>query len=145
MSQPNYELLRQAYAILDGIPQQAIDLDHVIKERGSSLKCGTIACGIGWLSMHPKFNSMGLKFEKRKGFIGNGSVDILTYQGQSVDYAEAASKIFGIAEPIAEKMFNGASNRPQHQHKQILLSRIRSYLRKRGQLDSQLALKGNAK
>lgn len=142
MNKPNYELLRQAYAILDGIPQEAIDLDHVIKQRGQSLKCGTIACGIGWLSLHPKFNSMGLKFEKRNCFIGTGTVDVLTYQGKSVDYSEAASKIFGIAEPITDKMFTGASNRPRHQHKQILLSRIRTYLRERGQLDSQLAQKG---
>ncbi|MFW6855296.1 hypothetical protein ACODYM_28815 [Burkholderia gladioli] len=60
MSRPNFELLRDAFAIIDGIPDQAFRLDAWVKRRGDALDCGTIACAGGWLAQHPKFTRMGL-------------------------------------------------------------------------------------
>lgn len=133
MTQPNYALLRHAYAILDGIPQDAINLNTVIanKTQKDHLECGALACGIGWLSLHPKFNAIGLRAKKIRGSWE------LSYQGRLVNYESAASLVFGITEQQAHKLF-GAEFTDLKQHKGILLSRIRSYLRERGQLDSQL-------
>ncbi|PLC44505.1 hypothetical protein C0Q88_07445 [Ralstonia pickettii] len=60
---PNFELLKDAYAIIDGIPGRVIDLDMWTAETGDSQFCGTIACAAGWLARHPKFNAQGLKLE----------------------------------------------------------------------------------
>jgi hypothetical protein len=58
-TRPNFELLRDAFAIIDGIPKKAFDLDSwVSKDAGKS--CGTIACAGGWLAMHPTMNKAGL-------------------------------------------------------------------------------------
>jgi hypothetical protein len=57
---PNFELLRDAFAIIDGIPKRAFDLD-MWRTKGAGPSCGTIACAGGWLAMHPAMNERGLK------------------------------------------------------------------------------------
>jgi hypothetical protein len=57
---PNFERLRDAFAIIDGIPKKAFDLDMWVSQRGKNKSCGTIACAAGWLAMHPKMNGFGL-------------------------------------------------------------------------------------
>jgi hypothetical protein len=52
------ELLKEAYAIIDGIPEQAFDLEKIITDGGTSVGCGTVACAAGWLSIHPKFGKL---------------------------------------------------------------------------------------
>lgn len=60
MQRPNFELLRDAFAILDGIPDSAIDL-WTWRQKGHEAACGTIACAAGWLAMHPSMNERGLR------------------------------------------------------------------------------------
>lgn len=55
----NKEVVAEAHEIIDGIPEKAIRLSLWLTKRGQSLDCGTIACGAGWLSMHPKFMARG--------------------------------------------------------------------------------------
>jgi len=60
MSRPNFERLRLAFSVIDGIPEEAFDLDRWTTDMGSSLSCGTIACAGGWLARHPSFMELGL-------------------------------------------------------------------------------------
>jgi hypothetical protein len=59
-TRPNFELLRDAFAIIDGIPNKAFKLDSW-RENGDGPACGTIACAGGWLAMHPTMNQAGLR------------------------------------------------------------------------------------
>jgi len=66
------ELLSVAYSILDGIPRERIDLGTFQYDRNrscwtdgpirdaSEIGCGTLACGGGWISLHPYFQELGL-------------------------------------------------------------------------------------
>lgn len=56
---PNFDRLRDAFAILDGIPKKAWRLE-AWRSRGSAPVCGTIACAAGWLAMNPTMNEQGL-------------------------------------------------------------------------------------
>jgi hypothetical protein len=56
----SYPLLRDAYAIIDGIPESQFNLDHWRKKGRSPRECGTIACAAGWLAMNPEMRKKGL-------------------------------------------------------------------------------------
>jgi len=66
MSRPNFERLRQAFAIIDGIPARVFNLDAWVS-RDNGPQCGTIACAGGWLAMHPDMHALGLT----RGFDGS--------------------------------------------------------------------------
>lgn len=55
------ERLAMAYQVIDGIPDEAINLESYRSKKGKTLGCGTICCGAGWLALHPVFREMGLK------------------------------------------------------------------------------------
>ena len=132
-SVPNYELLKDAYAIIDGIPKHIINLD-IIGSHGMSLSCGTICCAAGWLGHHPRFQEMGLQT------VGNG----LRWKGKWANYDEAMGEVFNIPGEVAENLFGGAgyssldSYRPASvpigAHKEMFLNRIRTFLQREGQL-----------
>lgn len=60
------ERLRTLYAILDGIPDQRIDLSdwrgwpRAELEDSADPVCGTVACAFGWACVYPPFMDMGL-------------------------------------------------------------------------------------
>ncbi|KVQ35726.1 hypothetical protein WK03_35245 [Burkholderia cepacia] len=59
MQRPNFELLRDAFAIIDGIPDSSLNL-ATWRQKGRKHECGTLACAAGWLAMHPDMNELGL-------------------------------------------------------------------------------------
>jgi len=134
MPKPKYELLREAYAIIGGIPKDAFNLRSVINLHGKSLDCGTIACAAGWLAMHPKFNALGL-------CLAAGDRHSLQLQGEPIWFDTAMSKVFGISERLAAELFGIALRGETGSHKEIWLRRVRTYLGKRGQLTAQLKAK----
>ena len=121
---PNYELLREAYAILGGIPTRAINLDLVVTKESGNLSCGTIACGIGWLAHHPKFQYLGLEYKKHNG---------LHYKGRFIGYSDAGSRVFGISYHEANALFRPAPSGKNVHHKNMLLNRIKKFLIAKGQ------------
>lgn len=134
---PDYELLKDAYAIFGGIPDTAFHLDRIVRKHGSSKGCGTIACGIGWLAMHPAFNEKGLTL--RHG-------DELCYQyssGRSTNsFALAAADIFGITESEGSRLFKGVfDDDHRYIHKNILLNRIMRLLDDHRQVRNPVYLK----
>ncbi|MDQ7981911.1 hypothetical protein QYH69_32325 [Paraburkholderia sp. SARCC-3016] len=57
----SFPLLRDAYAIIAGIPESRFDLCLWRSGGNTANECGTIACAGGWLAMHPKFHALGLQ------------------------------------------------------------------------------------
>jgi hypothetical protein len=136
---PNFKLLKDAYAIIGGIPAKAIDLNDIQLETGESLSCGTICCAAGWLGHHPQFQALG--------FVTTES-GYTFYKRRSVPWHEAMAKVFNISESAAIDIFNARRHSDLHQvedglgtDKQVWLRRMRNFLRKHGQLKSQLAAK----
>lgn len=60
------ELVAKAHEIIDGIPDKVIDLKRFVSQCGESPDCGTIACGAGWLALHPYFKELGLTIPQSK-------------------------------------------------------------------------------
>ena len=52
--------ISRAYEILGGIPAGRIDLDDFLHTRVAEARCSTIACGGGWLALHPEMQELGL-------------------------------------------------------------------------------------
>lgn len=78
----NAELLKDAIAIIDGIPSDRVSLarwqqkfvngrlvEHYVRN-ASAITCNTIACAGGWLSLHPKFRERGLFVSTDRGEYG---------------------------------------------------------------------------
>lgn len=123
---PNYELLKDAYAIIGGIPNNVVYLNVIERQRGASLDCGTICCGMGWLSHHPQFQQLGLAPAPR-------TYGSLRWKGRTVRYDEAAARLFGISVYDARGLFT-ASLANKERHKNILLNRIMRFLDDAGQI-----------
>lgn len=108
MTTPNFRRLTLAYNVLKDIPRNkvrlntVVDYDHTAKNGASTNpECGTLACGIGWLSLNKSFRRMGLRFDP--------IVDELTLvkdgEAQEIDYGSAAEEIFNIDVETAEYLF----------------------------------------
>lgn len=134
---PNFELLKDAYAIIGGIPNEVIDLCDVQLHAGDSLGCGTVCCAAGWLGHHPQFQALGLETTRA----GSTKLD-----GKFRSYDDAMAEVFNMDPEDAEKMFaprNFLYERNERANggtdKALWLTRVREYLRRHGQLKSQLA------
>ena len=119
------EELKEAYAILDGIPQERFNLGLLCTQVDrKKISCTTIACGVGWLLHHPRYTARGFGY----------SIDgLLKAPGQSTVFGDGmyfavGARMFGISENDAEDIFNGRTHQPPHEHKDLLLSRIRRYI-----------------
>jgi hypothetical protein len=57
-----YPLLREAYAIIDGVPDRVLDLAHwsATGQPVDPHRCGTLGCAAGLLAVHPAMNEAGL-------------------------------------------------------------------------------------
>jgi hypothetical protein len=128
MSKPNFELLKDAYEIIDGIPEENIHLDNW-RSRDEGKSCGTIACTIGWLTLHPKFQALGLHYDTSRA--GPDMIAVGNERGFQV-----IEKLFGLNFNDAWKLFGPAHTFKSH--KPIALGRIREFLREHGQLKEQI-------
>lgn len=134
MMEPNYELLKDAYAIIGGIPDEAFRLSLVVTRRGESLECGTIACAAGWLGMHPQFQALGLGVDKSGG-------GILTINGKSARFATTYTRqmalIFNMPDADMDALFSSRRERGDATDKVVWLRRVRTYLASKGQLSQK--------
>ena len=105
MSTPNLELLREAAAIIDGIPAKRFNLNSAHNGHDEPHDCGTVACAIGWLGMHPKFQAIGLR-TSRVTWPGN-----VMWQGVDTDCFIAAMELFGLSYVEARNTFGPHSAR----------------------------------
>lgn len=125
----NIELLREAYAIIDGIPDNRFNLRDFAKNVDakpiSPSRCGTVACAAGWLAMHPTFKAMGL------GLSADGE---LKYPGFScAAWSYILGKIFDCGYDEALHLFRPrtyAELDSPKTDKQVWQARVRKYLKK---------------
>jgi hypothetical protein len=75
------ELFKDAIAIISGIPDKHVRLDSWqdrtgrkgplkplrIIENSDEIKCNTLACAAGWLSLHPAMQALGLHPDRESG------------------------------------------------------------------------------
>ena len=125
---PKYNLLREAYAIIGGIPDNVIDLRSIQKVKGESLSCGTICCAFGWLGHHPKFQALGLRTVEH-------TWKKITLHGFPTEYRLAAAELFDITEHEAVDLFGMVFESRYDKDasrglsdKQLWMYRVRRYL-----------------
>jgi hypothetical protein len=125
---PDYGLLKEAYAIVDGIPAEAITLDWNKTKEGPSLVEGTVFHPARWLAIHPDFQKLGLSMAE------NGKH--LLFNGQSAaggTYSDPLAQVFGLPVSDIVSMFAERGTRmgesiPTLTDKDVWQNRVRSYL-----------------
>ncbi|WP_136418996.1 hypothetical protein [Herbaspirillum sp. ST 5-3] len=130
---PDFELLKDAYAIIDGIPETAIALGQLQTARGASLEHGTICSPAGWLAQHPKFTALGLSLEGEQ----------LVLQGEPTETGSPAhilARVFALEEPDAERLFSDRNTYTLGDDsglsdKRLWLHEVREFLKEHGQID----------
>ena len=137
---PDFELLKSAYAIIAGIPDDRINLDSIMRKRGESIGCGTIYCVAGWLGHHPQFQAMGLRTTRQNS---------LKLNEKTVPYQVAMSAIFNIHSNEAYQLFSYRGYVKEDNihlsHKKNWLNRVIKYLGENNQLKRQLKAKAVSK
>lgn len=142
---PDFELLKDAYAIIDGIPETAIALGALRTARGETLDRGTICSPAGWLAQHPKFMELGLSLSDdgtRLCF-----KDVLTERGGD---APIMAQIFGLQQAETEHLF---SNRSTYSlgddsglsDKRLWLREVRELLMRNGQIEEKIEEQPNTR
>ncbi len=121
---PNFELLRDAAAVLDGIPEKRFTMGlnclyGGVHEAYKTSACGSIACGLGWLAIHGGF---GFSAEDLDG----------------VNYSYVAADAFKIHRDQAFSLFTGHGGGKYDldftgTDKALLRHRIVSFLREHNQ------------
>jgi hypothetical protein len=132
---PNFELLKDAYAIIDGIPETAIALDKLQTAKGETLDRGTVCSPSGWLAQHPQFMALGLSLSE--------DGDQLCFNGEPVETGTEAlimAQIFGLQPVEAEHLFDTRSTYSLGDDsglsdKRLWLREVREFLKAHGQLD----------
>ncbi|KVH64446.1 hypothetical protein WS89_03960 [Burkholderia sp. MSMB1072] len=124
---PNFELLKDAYEIIDGIPPRNFNLD-TWRKHDDGATCGTIACAAGWLTLHPKFQNLGLKVSNESSPVFNDKESM-----------SALADLFRIDWDNAFQLFREKRVSELGTHKQVFLRRLRAFLKEHGQLKEQLA------
>lgn len=144
---PNFELLKDAYAIIDGIPEDRFNLNVVTRTDAEGHEkdphyCGTVGCALGWLAMHPQFQALGLGL-----YVSDhrSQQAFTSFFGANLDFEKAGAMVFGMTVNDATAMFRPARhvelfpNReesliPVVSDKQVWQNRVKTYLRAHGQL-----------
>ncbi|HEY8605486.1 MAG TPA: hypothetical protein VIM12_00060 [Noviherbaspirillum sp.] len=130
-SGPDFELLKDAYAIIDGIPESAVDLTGLCTARGETLD-QMVCSPAGWLARHPDFNRLGLTLA--------GDEDRLALNGDPAPRttAEAMAQLFRLPLPEAEHLFGSRDTYTLGDDsglsdKRLFLRELREFLRAHGQ------------
>jgi hypothetical protein len=132
---PNYQLLKQAYAIIDGIPETAIAFGRPRAKEGAAPAGVTVCSPEGWLALHPAFNQRGLSVSPEGDQLylygepvpGTGAALIV---GSVFELpAHEAAQLFGDRDVFTGGDDSGLSD------KSLWQRRLREYLRQKGQID----------
>lgn len=135
---PKNAELEEAYAILAGIPDANFNLTTVIKGTtlgpNGGVTCGTIACGIGFLMLHPRYHARGLKAVLLHP--GTDQIELRTPRDKDARWDIAASRMLNLTQGVANQLFrpkvSGSDYDPPNARsmtdKEVLLARIKNYL-----------------
>lgn len=133
---PNFELLKDAYAIIDGIPEAAIALDDLVSTRGEALDKGTVCSPAGWLAQHPTFIQLGLSLSSDDKYLlldGEAGAEATT--------SEVMARVFALPEPDADRLFGDKNTYNLEDDaglgdKRLWLHEVREYLKEHDQLSA---------
>jgi hypothetical protein len=135
----NWPLLREAIAIIDGIPSKHFDLNHILRNKDTqevTSTCGTTGCAIGWLTKHPGFVKLGVSFSYTCGL----EIDAADLHRINVRYQDVAEHLFGLHwsqssmlfSPDGESCYDGEI--PGHSSSKTLFrNRVRKFFEWHGQ------------
>lgn len=125
--------LRIAREILAEIPDEKLDLECIANKTFHS--CETIACGAGWLALHPRYQARGF------ALYDGGAVGICLYEEgrrtqywPPAEYGMAMSEMLGLPSEHMETLFSVRGFAPLEPlceivtDKQVLLRRIDNYV-----------------
>ena len=127
----DFEKLKHAYAVIDGIPSKNFNLYEWTTKGGNRTDCSTIACAAGWLIRHPDFQVPGF------GLSPFGHVvcsDGRQHRGP-LDGFSYVAELFGLPYGDAEQLFG--SPKQSIGHKKEWQRRVREYLKFHGQLTEE--------
>lgn len=125
-TRPDYELLKEAYAIIDGVPEEVVASGAPCSKIGATLLDGTVCSPEGWLALHPTFNALGLSVS------ADGTS--LRFNGEDLPIATAMAKVFHMSEDEAAQLFedpaaaSGGEPGSAVSHKQLWQTRIRHHI-----------------
>ena len=129
---PNFDLIKDAYAIIDGIPETAIDLDQLVSKRGETLEHGTVCSPAGWLAQHPRFSELGLA-------LADDDSGLLPLDAPPT---VILARVFGLEPGDAEHLFSDRNTYTLGDDsglsdKRLWLREVREFLKQHGQLDEE--------
>lgn len=153
------ERLRELYALMQGIPDNRVNLfswrtygtsDHEML----SHSCGALACAVGWACIYPPFMEQGLSWKGAPNLLGKGAgwravsgfFQIHEYVAEVLFQAREASLDFHREGMYGENVIQvrwavrGDPRIEAHKHtsdKAIVLRRIRRYLMYLGAITSE--------
>lgn len=133
LPEPDYALLRQAYTIIDTIPETAIAFGTPQRKHGATPAGGMVCSPEGWLALHPAFNQLGLTVSAEGNALcinGEPVTDIspaLTIGSVLGLPADEAAQLFGDRDVFTGGDDSGLSD------KTLWLTRMREYLQLKGQ------------
>lgn len=135
---PDYELLKDAHAIIDGIPDAAVAFGPPCKTRGPRLEDGTVCSPEGWLALHPTFTALGLTISP------DGSS--LHVSGNTMSAVAAMAQIFRVPEEEAALLFGERSlflseeSTSDVSDRQLWLTRVRHHIHSRAMSQTVAAI-----
>jgi hypothetical protein len=146
----DFEGIRHLAAIIDGMPDSAVNLGSIVDGRGRGKKmhaCGTTACAIGVVCLHPDFADRGISFKADQYWGSLLLINGVKYGSRS--YARAGVAAFGITKMDADRLFCGSGNGERDYNepcdlpdKQRFKRRVIAFLRKHKQPVSEAYAKG---
>jgi hypothetical protein len=128
--------LREAYAILDGVPSENILLDRLLSSADKIDDARvviptkyTVACGVAWLVMHPRYAGKGwyVCADRYEAYFVGPLLNPRIWRPHS--YGGVAAQLLGIPELVARELFKPrAEGETGRSDKRLLLDRIKSCL-----------------
>jgi hypothetical protein len=141
MTTPNFELLKDAYQIIEGVPTENVDMSSWFSQyRG--LSAATNASPAGWLALHPTMNASGL----HAGANGVRLVRTPTHKHYENSWV-ALGLFFGIGMDDVVFLFSPRNNfedgdvfgdTGHFTDKTLFLARLRHFLKRHCQLSFQI-------
>jgi hypothetical protein len=130
---PNYALLRQAYAIIESIPETAIAFGKPQTKHGATPAGGAVCSPEGWLALRSAFNKLGLTISAdgselfRNGKAVSGTSPALIMAGIFGLAPDEAAQLFGERDVFTGGDDSGLSD------KRLWQRRMRDYLQRKGE------------
>lgn len=133
----DFELLKDAYAIIDGIPETAIALGRLQTARGESLDRGTVCSPAGWLAQHPAFMQLGLSLSE-----DGTRLRLHDQWAEEGEEARIMAELFRLSPVEAAQLFGSRhtytlGDDSGLSDKRLWLREVREFLKQRDQVDEE--------